>query len=814
MATDDLDHLVEKLSLEQKVGLLSGVTVWRLRDEPDIGLRAMVTSDGPVGVRGPGWDERSTSLTLPSATAVAATWDEELVESLGGLIASEARRKGVHIVLAPTLNLHRSPLGGRHFECYSEDPLLTGRIGAAYIRGVQAGGVAATAKHYVANDSETERLTLDARVDERTLRELYLAPFEAAVEAGVWAVMSAYNKVNGTTMSESPLLADPLKSEWGFDGVVVSDWGAVRSTVPAALAAQDLAMPGPNPLWGEALIAAVRSGEVPETAIDDKIRRLLRLATRVGALTPTGADSRTSPAADPDAARALLRRAVSASTVLLRNEGPLLPLAPVRLRRVAVIGPNAATARIQGGGSAGVYPVSTVSPLDGIREALAGTAEVVHSPGARIDTRPTPLGTGNARNPRTGEPGLLVRLLDAAGQEVHAEHRLSGRLPEPGWAPSAVAVELRALLRPDTDGPWDLAFAGWGNVRLEADGRVLVEEEVGLDTDDPAVVHLTPPYRRARILMEAGREVEIVARRHFAPGTGVASILAADPFRQSAQDELAAAVELARTCDAAVVVVGTTEEIESEGFDRENLELPGRQNELVRAVAAACPDTVVIVNSGGPVTLPWREEVPAVLLSWFPGQEAGHGLADVLFGVAEPGGRLPTTWSESSLFSTVPEDGVLTYGEGLDIGYRAWLREPTPPVYWFGHGLGYTSWSYEDLTVPGRITPDAPLTVRVRLRNTGGRAGREVVQVYLSRPGTAVTRPVRWLAGYAAAVAEPGETVEVAVDIRPRAFRHWSAEAGGWCLEEGAFTVLAGRSPADLPLEATTVAGAKALVEP
>ncbi|GII01808.1 glycoside hydrolase family 3 C-terminal domain-containing protein [Planobispora takensis] len=849
MGTDDLDHLVEKLSLEQKIGLLSGVGVWRLRGEPDIGLRAMVTSDGPVGVRGPGWDERSTSLTLPSVTAVAATWDEELAEALGGLIASEARRKGVHIVLAPTLNLHRSPLGGRHFECYSEDPLLTGRIGAAYIRGVQAGGVAATAKHYVANDSETERLTLDARVDERTLRELYLAPFEAAVEAGVWAVMSAYNKVNGTTMSESPLLSDPLKSEWGFDGVVVSDWGAVRSTVPSALAAQDLAMPGPNPLWGEALIAAVRSGEVPESVIDDKIRRLLGLATRVGALTPatpddpalivatpgspgtadpgtfpTGADSRTSSgtgsgtavsaAPDPSVAGALLRRAVSASTVLLRNEGPLLPLDPVRLRRVAVIGPNAATARIQGGGSAGVYPVSTVSPLDGIREALAGKAEVHHSPGVRIDTRPTPLDTGNARNPRTGEPGLLVRLLDAAGEEVHAEHRLSGRLPEPGSVPAAVAVEIRALLRPGAGGPWELAFAGWGRVRLEAEGRVLLDEEVELDTDDPAVVHLTPPYRRARISTDEDREVEIVARRHFAPGTGVASILAADPVRQGAQDELAAAVELARTCDAAVVVVGTTEEIESEGFDREHLELPGRQNELVRAVAAVCPDTVVVVNSGGPVTLPWREEVPAVLLSWFPGQEAGHGLADVLFGVAEPGGRLPTTWSESALFSTVPEDGVLTYGEGLDIGYRAWLRESTPPVYWFGHGLGYTSWSYESLTVPELITPDAPLTVRVRLRNTGGRAGREVVQVYLSRPETAVTRPVRWLAGYAAAVAEPGETVEVAVGIRPRAFQYWSAEAGGWRLEEGAFTVLAGRSAADLPLAATTIADAKALVEP
>nr|BFE88398.1 hypothetical protein GCM10020093_109990 [Planobispora longispora] len=277
-------------------------------------------------------------------------------------------------------------------------------------------------------------------------------------------------------------------------------------------------------------------------------------------------------------------------------------------------------------------------------------------------------------------------------------------------------------------------------------GLLRIDEKVLLDTDDPATVHLTPPCRRVRLSLTAGREVELVARRHFAPGTGVASILAADPVRQDGPDALAAAVELARTCDLAVVVVGTTEEIESEGFDREHLDLPGRQNELVRAVAAACPDTVVVVNSGGPVVMPWHEEVPAVLLSWFPGQEAGHGLADVLLGAAEPGGRLPTTWSESALFSTVPEDGVLTYGEGLDIGYRAWLREPAAPAYWFGHGLGYASWSYEGLSVPRRVAPGAPLTVRVRLRNTGRRAGREVVQVYLSRPETEVTRPVRWLA--------------------------------------------------------------------
>ncbi|MEU4404563.1 glycoside hydrolase family 3 C-terminal domain-containing protein [Streptosporangium sp. NPDC023963] len=820
MGIDELDRLVEKLDLERKVRLLTGATVWSTHAEPGIGLRAMVTSDGPVGVRGEGWDERSTSLTLPSATALAATWDDDLVELLGGLLAGEARRKGVDVLLAPTLNLHRSPLGGRHFECYSEDPLLTGRIGAACVRGVQAGGVAATAKHYVANDSETERLTLDARVDERTLRELYLAPFEAAVEAGVWVVMSAYNGVNGTTMSESPLLADPLKGAWGFDGVVVSDWGGVRSTGPAARAAQDLAMPGPEGTWGEALVAAVRAGEVPEAAIDDKVRRLLRLASRVGALD-LDADAADAPPALPGpagredggerggygAARTLLRRAVAASTVLLRNEDSLLPLDPSRLRRVAVLGPNAAAARIQGGGSAGVYPVSVVSPLDGIREALSGTAEVLHRPGPHLDDRPTPLGTDNARDPLTGEPGVLVRLLDGAGAEIHAEHRLTGRVLEPARIDTAATVEIRALLRPEADGMWELAVAGWGHVLLEADGHVLVDEEVERDTDDPATVHLSPPYRRARFPVTAGRDVELVSRRRLDPGSGIASVLAADPPRRADEVELAAAVELARTCDAVIVVVGSTEEIENEGADRTHLELPGRQDELVRAVAAANPATVVVVNSGGPMILPWREEVPAVLLSWFPGQEAGHGLADVLFGRAEPGGRLPTTWADRALVSTVPQNGTLAYAEGLDIGYRAWLRQPEPPAYWFGHGLGYTSWSYEDVSVPWDVSPESPLPVRVRLRNTGERAGREVVQVYLSRPETGVTRPARWLAGYALADAGPGEVAEVTVEVPARAFRHWSAEHHAWRAEEGVFTVLAGRSAADLPLSAAVLLG-------
>ncbi len=833
------EERLSRLGLEQKIRLLSGGSVFRTAAEPAAGLRAIATSDGPIGVRGERWDERDTALALPSATAMAATWDEELVERLGRVLSGEARRKGVRMLLAPTLNLHRSPAGGRHFECFSEDPLLTGRIGAAYIRGVQSGGVAATAKHYVANDSETERLTLDARVDERTLREVYLAPFEAAVAAGVWAVMSAYNSVNGTTMSESPLLAEPLKGEWGFDGLVVSDWGALRSTVPAALAAQDLAMPGPNEHWGAPLVAAVRDGLVPEAVIDEKLRRLFLLAERVGALDPldgvdgvegvdgVAAASRNSaspgheaPPLAADEARALLRHAVTRSSVLVRNEEGLLPLDPASLRSIAVIGPNAATARIQGGGSASVFPESTVTPLAGIRAALEGIAQVEYAAGAHVSVRPTPLTPERSTDPVTGEPGVRVRYLDADGAEVHSELRRSGRILEPSVDFSSLGaefVEVSARLLPEVGGAWKVGVVGLGEVSLRAGGRVLIDETVVPESDDPTYLHVTPSYRQAPLTVSAGAPVELAARRRITRDTGLAVALTADPPRRDGDDELAAAVALAKSSDAAIVVVGTTDEIESEGFDRTSLALPGRQDELVAAVAAVNPRTVVLVNAGGPVLLPWLGDVPAALLTWFPGQEAGDGIADLLFGAAEPGGRLPTTWGAAAadvpVLDTKPVKGTLDYTEGLHVGYRAWLRErmleggAAEPMFWFGHGLGYTSWSYEAVSVPRAVEHGQGLTVEVVVRNSGRRAGRELVQVYLSRPDSAIERPERWLAGFAAVEAQPGETVTAAVEVPARAFQHWSASASRWSTEPGQFTVLAGRSVGDLPLSAAVIVG-------
>ncbi|MFJ6863511.1 glycoside hydrolase family 3 protein [Streptomyces termitum] len=807
MRDDVLDALVGKLSTARKVRLLTGATTWRTAAEEAVGLREMVFSDGPAGVRGESWDERDTSVLLPSASALGATWDERLLRELGGLLASEAVRKGVDVVLAPTLNLHRTPLGGRHFECYAEDPELTARTGAALIRGIQEHGVAATAKHFVANDSETDRLHVDVRLSERALHEVYLAPFAAAVEAGVWLVMAGYNGVGGTTMTAHPLLSDPLKGAWGFDGVAVSDWAAVRTARETARAALDLAMPGPRGPWAAELLRAVEDGRVPEAALDDKVRRLLRLADRVGAL---GEPGRRRPATPPAAVRRLLRRAVAAGTVLVRNED-VLPLDPNALATVAVLGAHAAAPRLQGGGSAGVFPARAVTPLDGIRAHLRGRARVIHAPGPSPDPPPAPLDPGRCADPRTGEPGVLLRCLDAEGRELSAERRLSGRQLEPGLPAGAHTVEISALLRPETTGAWTFGVGGFGRLTLSVDGRTVLDEVRPRDTDDPAVVHVTPPLRTVRAHLAEGRAVHLVASRELAPGTGRATVVVAAPPARDPESALAEAVAAARGADAVIVVVGTTEHDETEGRDRTDLSLGRRQDDLVRAVAAVHPRTVAVVNSGGPVELPWRDEVGALLLAWFPGQEAGGGLADVLFGRAEPGGRLPTTWAASladaPVTSTRPVGGRLDYAEGLHIGYRAWLRSGNRPAYWFGHGLGYTTWAYERVEAPGRIARDEPLTVRVTLRNTGRRAGREVVQVYLARPGSAVERPVRWLAGYATASAAPGRRTTVEVAVAPRALRHWCPGGGGWRTEPGPYRIVVGRSAGAPEWEGETVVG-------
>jgi beta-glucosidase len=785
--------LLERLTLEQKAALVQGADFWTTVPLPEIGLRAMTLSDGPAGVRGPRWDEREPSLNLPSGSALAASWDVDLAYRYGAAAASEARRKGVDVVLGPTINLHRSPLGGRHFECFSEDPELTAELAAAYVRGLQDNGVAATPKHYVANDSETDRFTVDVQVDARALRELYLAPFERAVEAGAWSIMSAYNAVDGVTMTENDLLETPLNSEWGFDGVVVSDWTAVRSldSVPAA---QDLAMPGPAPAWAD-LVEAVRDGRVEEADLDRKVLRILLLAERVGALEGS---AQITPA--PLDGRAFAREAAVAGTVLLANDGTL-PLDASSLRRIAVIGQNARDARTQGGGSATVLPEHVVSPLDGMRAALP-QAELSYELGAVVQEGVAELPLAQLTNPATGGPGVRVTFFDAEGAEIFAEDRHSTALVWFGGdAPISASrrVEIDGFYTPAESGELLLGFAGANPGRLFVDGELVLDDTPVIEGTDLGAAFLNPPSLTTPVQVQAGvaRRVraEVTLTQEGALAGALSVTLGIAPDDRDPDALIARAAEAAASCDVAVVVVGTNSKVESEGYDRVDLDLPGRQAELVRAVAAANPRTVVVVNAGSPVVLPWADDVAAIVQGYFGGQEFGAALADVLLGVAEPGGRLPTTWpaalSDVPVVDVTPADGVLRYAEGIHIGYRAWLRADATPAYPFGHGLGYTQWSWDAADRVG----DA---VEVTLANTGARGGKQVVQVYAEAEGSAVDRPERWLVGFVAVEAAPGETVTASIPVPERRFAYWN---DGWVVEPGTYALRVGSSVADLPLE-------------
>ena len=795
--TTEVDHLVpllQQLTLEEKAALVQGADFWTTVPLPKIRLRAMTLSDGPAGVRGPRWDEREPSLNLPSGSALAASWDNALAYRYGAAAASEARRKDVDVVLGPTINLHRSPLGGRHFECFSEDPELTSGLAAAYVRGLQENGVAACPKHYVANDSETDRFTVDVQLDDRSLRELYLAPFERAVEAGAWTIMSAYNSVDGVTMTENDLLETPLNSEWGFDGVVISDWTAVRS-LDAVAASQDLAMPGPAPAWAE-LVDAVRDGRIAEADLDRKVLRLLLLAERVGAL---GTDAAVTPA--PVDARSFAREAAVEGTVLLANDGSL-PLSPA-LSRIAVIGHNALEARTQGGGSATVLPEQIVTPLEGIRTAFAN-AEVSYEIGAVVQEGVAEIPLEQIANPVTGAPGVRVSFFDAHGAELFAEDRRSTALVWFGGdAPIAASrrVVLEADFVADETGEIELGFAGANPGVLQVDGETVLDEAPVIEGTDLGAAFLNPPSLTATVPVEQGvaRRIRLELRVNEVESalSGALSVtLGIAPERTDPDELIARAVASADDAEVAVVVVGTNSKVESEGYDRTDLALPGRQDDLVRAVAATGTPTVVVVNAGSPVELPWAADVAAIVQGYFGGQEFGAALADVLTGTAEPGGRLPTSWpaalADVPVTAVTPTDGTLRYDEGIHIGYRAWLKDAAAPAFPFGHGLGYTTWSWGTAQRDG----DA---LEVTIANTGARAGKQVVQVYAERADSSVERPVRWLVGYGVVRAAAGETVTARIALPARRFAHWNG--AGWQVEPGTYTLRIGASVAASNLE-------------
>ncbi|MHB8612910.1 MAG: beta-glucosidase [Candidatus Dormibacteraceae bacterium] len=805
----DESGLVARLTLEQKVRLLTGADSWALHGESLVGLRPMILSDGPAGVRGLRFDPSNPSTSLPCPVALAATWDEALIEEIATALGHEARSKGVDVLLAPTMNIIRTPLSGRGFECFSEDPLLTSRIAVAYVRGVQSTGVGATAKHYVANDSETERRSYVARISDGVLRELYLSPFEACVgEADVLLVMAAYNAVNGPTMTaNATLLHDILKSDWGFAGVVVSDWSATTTTVPSALAGLDLVMPGPDGPWGDKLVAAVRSGAVPEAEIDDKVSRIFSLARRLGGFN----GSTAAPAlelVDPD----LLSRVTSRSFVLLSNPRGLLPLKKANVRSLALIGPNAIEPQTQGGGSVRVLPSMRVQLAESLRRAFGDATTVsLHQGCLTSATVPVPL-DGMLRDPVSGESGVRLEIRNPDGVVIHDS--LIARSVATWWDGLPADVHLagsqlamRAVFRPDADGPHVLGAAGAGRMRITVNGTLLAEA-TSLFPGEVVEALGRPPELRVPISLEAGREVDVQV--DYRPEKRFVTLRLGIAPQQEDEDLIEEAAQAAGDADVAVVVVGSAEGTESEGYDKETMVLPGRQDELVRRVAAANSNTVVVVNSGMPVLMPWAEQVAAVFQVWFPGQAFGEALADTLLGVAEPGGRLPVTVPRQEVDSPVlrahPDAGDLIYREGLLVGYRGYDRTGTEPHFAFGHGLGYTDWTYESMALGAdSITPGDDLQLTVTVRNSGARAGREVVQVYLEAPDDDPRRPIRILVGLGTVEAKAGTTADVRVTVPGRSFAHFDEASADWAWSRGAFNVRAGRSSRDLRLSSEVV---------
>ncbi len=780
-------ELVAELTLDEKVALTAGVDMWTTAAVPRLGIPAVRVTDGPNGARGTQMGPTGpTAACMPCGSALGATWSPDVLEQVGGALGAEARTKGARVLLAPTVNMHRSPLGGRNFECYSEDPVLAGRLATAFVHGAQAQGVATTVKHLVGNDAEHERYTMSSDIDDRALREIYLRPFEAAIrDGGSLGVMTSYNRMNGRWCTEQPeLLAGTLRDEWGFDGFVITDWYGITGTAASAAAGVDLEMPGPGRAFGPALADAVRAGHVDEALVDAQVTRLLTVFDRIGALDDGGPGDET--AVDLPEHRQVARRAATESMVLLANDG-LLPLDRATLHTVAVIGPNADRAQIMGGGSASLRAHYLVTPLEALRSALGDGVKVVHERGCD-NRKNTPIlgGSGTAAPSGIGEGFDVDWFANAAlaGDPAHHSHTPAADIfglepPVPGLdGAEGWSFRAHTTLTPDETGAHVFTLVQAGR------GRVIVGGETVIDgfTDRPprgtAYFGMGSIEVEAPVDLVAGRPVDVVLEFSTGRSSGALRVGHRPP---DPADLLDRAVDAAAAADAVVLVVGTNGEWESEGGDRDNMDLPGRQDELVRQVIEANPATVVVVNAASPVTMDWAPDARAVLQIWFGGQEMAAGLADVLLGDAEPAGRLPTTLplrlEHNPSFGNFPgENGHVRYGEGVLVGYRWYEARRLPVRFPFGHGGSYTTCALGAPVVSGpSFTPGAGqrLTVSVPVTNTGDRRGAEVVQCYVAPTATRLVRPPKELAAFAKVWLDPGESTTVDLELDDRSFAYW-----------------------------------------
>ncbi|KAF2086366.1 glycoside hydrolase family 3 protein [Saccharata proteae CBS 121410] len=815
---ETIPDVLSKLDVDEKVELLSGSDFWHTKAIPRLNIPSIRMSDGPNGVRGTRFFNGVPAACFPCGTALAATWDRNLIQEGGRLMGKEAIAKGVHVILGPTMNMQRSPLGGRGFESFSEDPCLSGEMGAATILGIQSTGVAATAKHFVCNDQEHERQAVDSILTERALREIYLKPFEIACETGgPWAIMTAYNRVNGTHVSENKrLLQDVLQEEWLYKGLIMSDWFGTYSAAESINAGLDLEMPGPPRVRGNQAMIALGNRKINEKAIDDRVSRVLHLISDVAPLKiPENAPERT---VDCEETSSLLRHVSCSSIVLLKNDSNLLPFD--KKKTVAIIGPNAKIACYAGGGSANLRPYYAVTPFDGISaqashvEYALGAVGYKHLPVLSTVCKTKDDKLGLTATFYLEPPTNLER---KAIDKVHVESSdmLLSDYTHPELKGDTFYMDLEGTLTPEEDGNFTFGLTVCGTAKLFVDGELVVDNEINQRQGD-AFFGSGTVEEKGSMQVKAGKTYNILV--HFGSSTTSkmkvkgATVMAGGGLRLGgARDtepraEIAKAVEVAKQVDQVVVCAGLNADWESEGFDRENMDLPGYQNDLIFAVAAANANTAVVMQSGTPVTMPWVDQVPAVVQAWYGGNETGNAIADVLFGRFNPSGKLSLSYpirneDNPAFLNFRSERGRVLYGEDIYIGYRFYEKIKRDVLFPFGHGLSYTSFDMQNLVISD-LGPY--LYIGVEVKNTGAVFGEQVVQVYSSQRTPSINRPPKELRGFDKVYLEPGETRRAKIRVKKRsAAGFWDEERDAWVAEEGVYDILVGDSSANTPLQAS-----------
>ncbi|KAK8103772.1 uncharacterized protein PG998_010805 [Apiospora kogelbergensis] len=794
-------HKLSLLSLEEKVSLLTAADFWRTKSIPGKTIPAVKTSDGPNGARGGIFVGGTKAALFPCGISLAATWNKNLIYEVGQHLADEVKARSAHVLLAPTVCMHRHPLGGRNFESFSEDPLLTGKLAAQYIQGLQSKGVAATIKHFVTNEQETHRLTIDSVLMERPLRELYLRPFEIAVrEANPWAVMTSYNLINGVHADMNDhTLKDILRGEWKYDGTVVSDWGGVNSTVEAIKAGCDIEFPYSAKWRFDKVLKAIKDGLLSQDDIDRAAENVLTLVER------TRGDDMSPEAEEREdnrqETRELIREAGAQGITLLKNDNSVLPINP-KTAKVAVIGPNANRAIAGGGGSASLNPYYNTLPLDSIRAAVEH--EVVYAQGCHIH-KWLPVASPFCTD-KTGKPGVALEWFSGdkfEGDVIVQQRRTntdlflwdSAPLAQLGPEWSAIAT---TYLTPTETGKHTISYMSVGPGKLFVDGKLALDlwdwTEEGEAMFDGSIDYMVDVEMQAgkavELRVEMTNELRPIAKQkqfnmtHKYGGCRIG-------FKQAdAVDYLQQAVDAAREADVAVVIVGLDAEWESEGYDRKTMDLPsdGSQDRL----------------SGSPVTMPWADRVPAIVQAWYQGQEAGNALADVLFGLKNPSGKLPTTFpkriEDAPAYHNWPGENLrVVYGEGMYMGYRHYDRTKIAPLFSFGHGLSYTSFEYGRVSLSRKtLRPDAPIHLVMAVTNVGPVAGFETVQVYMRDEKSALPRPEKELVAFEKVYLEPEETKHITVPLDKYAVGYYNDSIPAWIAEEGSFHVLVGASSADI----------------